>query len=81
MRIVMNVTPVFQIEIEPCCAASILRPVDAWVYICSCSVISWEYLCKKKYAFVYDSHFKPLHQSKFCGSILYNISHAPICVL
>ena len=26
----------------------------------------------------YDSHFKPLHQSKFCGGLIYNISDAPI---
>ena len=36
---------------------------------------------KKKHAFVYDSHFKPLHQSKYFGDIIYNRVDAPSCVL
>ena len=36
---------------------------------------------RNKKAFVYDSHFKPLHQSKCCGALIYNRSDSPICVL
>ena len=51
------------------------------MYICKFSVISDEYKCKTKHALVYDSHFKPLHQSKYCGAIIDNISDAPILVM
>ena len=51
------------------------------VFICTCNVKSDEYKCWKKYAFVYDSHFKPLHESKFCGSLVDNRADAPIFVL
>ena len=51
------------------------------MYICKCSVISDEYKCKTKHEFVYDSHFKPLHQSKCCGAINDNRADTPICVL
>ena len=30
---------------------------------------------------VYDSHFKPLHQSKCCGDLIDNRDDAPILVL
>ena len=36
---------------------------------------------EKKHAFVYESHFKPLHQSKYCGALIDNRADAPICVL
>ena len=28
-----------------------------------------------------DNHFRPLHQSKYCGGLIDNIADAPICVL
>ena len=59
----MNVNPVFEIEIEPWGAASIIIIVNKGVYICTCSFRSDEYMSKTKHAFVYDSHFKPLQQS------------------
>ena len=79
-RSVMNVTPVFYIEIEPWVSASILIRVNCVVYICTRSVRSYEYMCNTKHAFFYI-HLKPLNQSKFCGALIHNISDAPICVL
>ena len=35
----------------------------------------------KKHVFVFDRNFKPLHRSKFCGSLIDNRADAPICVL
>ena len=81
VRNFIKVTPVFGIEIEPCVAASIIRRVNYEVYICTCSVRYDEYKFKTKHAFVFDSHFKPLHQSKFCGDLIDNRADAPICVL
>ena len=62
VRTVKNVNPVLKVEREPWGASSILRKVNAGVYIFSCSVRSEEYRCKTKHAFVYASHFKPLYQ-------------------
>ena len=59
---VINVTPIFQIEIETWGADIIPRTVNDGFYICSFSVRSEEYMCNTKYEFVYDSHFKPLYQ-------------------
>ena len=42
------------------------------------------FLCFEKvtqHAFVYDSHLSTKYNSKCCGAIIDNISHAPICVL
>ena len=52
VRSVIKVTPVYEIEREPWGAASILRGVNDRVYICKCSVISDEYKCKIKNAFL-----------------------------
>ena len=38
-------------------------------------------MCKTKHAFLFESHFKPLHQSKSCGDPVDNRSYEPICVL
>ena len=54
----MRVTAVFGIEIEPWGAACILRKFNDRMYICICNVKSDEYKCRKKHAFVYDSHSK-----------------------
>ena len=81
MRSVVNVNPVIIIEKEPGGASIILIIVNDGVYICKCSVISDEYICKTKYAFVYYSNLRPLHQSKCCGDLIYNISDVPIVVL
>ena len=62
VRNVMMVTPVSEIEREPWGVAGILRRVYDGVFICTCNVKSDEYNCWTKHAFVYDSHFKPLHQ-------------------
>ena len=67
VRNVMEVTTVSGIERVPWGAASILRRVNDGVFICTCNIQSVEYECWKKHAFVYVSHFKPLHQSKCCG--------------
>ena len=48
VRNFMRVTPVSVIEREPWGAASIIRGVNYGVYICTCSVRSDEYKCKKK---------------------------------
>ena len=63
MRNFIIVTPVLNIEREPWIAYGILRKVNFGVYICSCSVRSEEYMCKKKHAFVYDITFKPIRQN------------------
>ena len=81
MRNVMNVTPVSGIEKVSWGAASILIRVNDGVFICTCNFQSVEYNCCTKHAFVYDIHFKPFHQTKFCGVIIDNRSDAPIFVL
>ena len=58
----MKENPVAIIEIEDWGAVSILRRVTDGVYICTYSVRSDEYKCNIKHSFVYESHFKPLHQ-------------------
>ena len=32
----------------------------------------------EKHSFIYDSYFKPLHQSKCCGALIDNADDAPI---
>ena len=81
VRNVMEVTVVSGIEILPWGPASILKRVNAGVFICTCNVQSVEYDCWTKHAFVYDSHFKPLHKTKCCGVLIDNRADAPICVL
>ena len=81
VRNVMEVTTVSGIEILTWGASSILRRVNDGFFICICNFKSDEYDCWKKNSFVYDSHFKPLHQTKCCGVLIYNIDDAPICVL
>ena len=77
----MNVTPVSGIDRLPWGAASILRTVNDGVYICTYNVKYVEYNLRKKHAFFYDSHYKPLHQTKCCGVLIDNRADAPICVL
>ena len=55
--------------------------VNDGVYICKCNVQSVEYKLWTKHAFVYESHYKPLHQTKCCGVLIDNRADAPICVL
>ena len=81
VRNVMNVTPVSGIDRVPWGAAIILRTVNEGVYICPCNVKSVEYNLWTKHAFFYDSNYKHLHQTKFCGVLIENIADAPICVL
>ena len=38
-------------------------------------------MCKTKHVFVYDIHFKPLHQPKFCRALIDNKADSPICVM
>ena len=40
-----------------------------------------EYNLWTNHAFVYDSHYKPLHQTKCCGVLIDNRADAPFCVL
>ena len=77
----MRVTQVSGIERDPCGAACIMRKLNYGVYICTCNIKFDEYKCWKKLEFVYDSRFKPFHQSKCCGGLIDNRSDAPICVL
>ena len=51
------------------------------VFICTCNVQYVEYNYWKNHAFVYESNFKPLHQTKCCGFLIDNRADAPICVL
>ena len=78
VRSFMNMTLVYRIERETWVAASILRRFSDGVCICKCSVRYDEYNRKTKHAFLCDSHFKTLHQSKFCGDIIDNRSDVPI---
>ena len=78
---VMNVTPVSGIDRVPWGVASILRIVNNGVYICTCNVQSVEYNSWTNNAFVYDNHYKPLHQTKCCGVLIDNRADSPICVL
>ena len=80
VRNVMNVTPVSGINWVAWGAASIPRRVNDGVYICTCNVQSVEYKLWTKNAFVYDIHYKTLHQTKCCGVLIYNRSDAPIFV-
>ena len=73
---VMRLTTASGVEIETWGAASILRRVNDGVYICTCSVKYDEYKCMTKHAFSFDIHFKPLHESKYCGALIDNISDA-----
>ena len=81
VRNVMRVNPVYGIEREPWGAACILRIVKDGVFIYTCNVKFDEYNCWIKHVFFYESHFKPLHQSKCCGTLIDNRADAPICVL
>ena len=38
-------------------------------------------MCKTRHAFIYDSNFIPLHQSKCCEALIDNRVDVPICVL
>ena len=62
VRNIMRVTPVTGIKIEPWGASIIIIRVNDGVYICTRTVKYYEYKCWKKHAFVFDSHFKILHQ-------------------
>ena len=75
----MKVTPVSGIEKVAWGAASIMISVNDGVFICTCNVQSVEYNCLTKHAFVYDNHFKPLHQTIGCGVLIDNRADAPIC--
>ena len=77
----MNITPVSGIEEVALGAASIPKTVNDGVYICACNVKNVEYNLWTNHAFVYDSHYKPLHQTKCCGVLIDNRADAPICVL
>ena len=58
-----------------------MRIVNDGVFICTYNVKYDEYNFWTKHAVFYDSHFKPLHQSKCCGDLIDNRADAPICVL
>ena len=77
----MNITLVLGIEEVPWGAASILRRVNDGVYICVCNVENVKYDLWTKHAFVYDSHYKPLHKTECCGVLIDNRADAPIFVL
>ena len=77
----MNITPVSGTEEVKWGAASILKTVNDGVYICVCNVHNVKYNLCKKNAFVYDIHYKPLHQTECCGVLIDNRADAPICVL
>ena len=38
-------------------------------------------MCKTKQTFIYDSHFKPSHQPKYCGALIDNREDALIYYL
>ena len=61
--------------------ASIMRRVNDGVFIFTFNFQYIEYECWTKHSFVYDSHFKPLRQTKCCGVLVDNKADAPIRVL
>ena len=77
----MNITPVSGIEEVAWGAVSIIRRVNDGVYICVCNVQNVKYNFWTKHAFIYDSHYKPLHKTEFYGVLIDNRADAPICVL
>ena len=77
----MKVTPVSGVEQVAWGAVSIMRRLNAGVFICTCNVQSVEYKCLTKHSFVYDRNFRPLHKTKCCEVIIDNRSDAPIFVL
>ena len=81
LRNFIRVTPVYGTEREPWGAACIMRKVNYGVYICTCNFKSDEYECWTKHEFVYESNFKPFHQSQCCGDLIDNRDDAPIFVL
>ena len=81
VRNIIRVIPVTAIEREPWREASILRRFNVGVHICTCEVEYNEYNFWTKHAFVFDSHFKPLNQSKYFLGLIDNRADAPICVL
>ena len=81
VRNVINITPVLRIEEVNWGTASILKTVNDGVYICVCNVKNVKYNLWTKHEFVYESHYKPLHQTKCCGVLIDNRDDAPIFVL
>ena len=77
----MSITPVSGIEEGAWGAVSILRKANDGVYLCFCNVHNVKYGLWKRHAFVYDSHYKPLHWTDCCGVLIDNRADAPICVL
>ena len=77
----MKATPVPGIEQVAWAAASIMRRVNDGVFICTCNVQYVEYNCWTKHSFVYDSNFKPLHQTKYCWVLIDNTADVLIFVL
>ena len=77
----MEVTFVSGIYIVPWGPASILIIVNDGVFICTFNVKYDEYDCWTKHTFIYDIHFKPLHQTKCCWILIDSIADAPISVL
>ena len=81
VRNVMKITPVLGIEEVTWGAASILRRVNDGVYLCVCNVENVKYGLWTKHAFVYDSHYKPLHKTECCGVLIDNRYDEPIFFL
>ena len=77
----MNITPVSRIEEVAWGAASILKTLNDGVYICAFNVRNVKYDLWTNHAFVYDSHYKPLHQTKCCEVLIENRADAHIFVL
>ena len=78
---VMNITPVSGIDEVAWVAVSILRRVNDGVYICVCNVHNVKYNLCTTHAFVYDSHYNPLHKTECCGVLIDNRADAPIFFL
>ena len=77
----MTIAPVLNIAGEKMDAMWILLIIDDGVYVCICTVYSSVFKKVTQHAFVYDSNFSTKEKSEFCGSIIDNISYAPICVM
>ena len=77
----MTISPVMYVERQKCFELGILKYIDEEVYICTCKVKSSDNNNNVYHTFFYERHLKKWLEKECCGSLVYNKSNAPICVL
>ena len=68
-------------EIEIMSDLGILQVIDDSVFVCMCKVFSGITKTSTSHEYFNDIHFVQKYTIGFCGAIIDNITHAPICVL